>query len=140
MSYQAPAKSDRESRSSKKQSPTATWTSRRDPVVGVYLDPTSTQTQREFVIRSLVYFSCMGEGKKPLDLVAADAEVGAMTMTDATIYTAQNPFKQRLSGPVSLWKFYGYIQARKNLHWAPGDPNPKFFLAVMPGNEFHPVV
>lgn len=92
---------------------------RRDPVVGIYLPAGSTQPQRDFAMRSQVYFAWVGEAKSPLDLAAADTAIGAMITTDAfdfftTVYTQHDLYQLRLSGPRSLWKFASYIQAQKN--------------------------
>jgi hypothetical protein len=114
----------------------------KDPVVAVYLPDQSNQAQRNFVFRSLIYCANnMGEGKSALNLPEVDAAVGAMGTVEPDNHSPEDPFKMRFSGPRALWKFYGYIQAMKHLHWPAGDAaNPKFFLAVDPFLDYHPVV
>jgi hypothetical protein len=76
-----------------------------------------------------------------MDIAQVDAVVTAV-MADATFSsnrTKETPFKQKVSGSRSLWKFLGYIQAHKNDLWDANSVAPKLFLAVLPGREFHPM-
>jgi hypothetical protein len=113
---------------------------KREPIIAVYLPPGSNQHQRDLVFRAFIHASSDTESHAPLDVVQVDAallRLGHVTVSDD--FSAAQPFQTRLSGPRSLWRFYGYIQARKQTVWHES-VDPKLFLAVMPIADFHPIV
>lgn len=109
-----------------------------DPIIKVYPPQGLTADQRNFLLRSFMYFSPFTE-KAGDDFEAADNALPLGPIFNDT-YHHEHPLALKYSGARALWRYLNYVQSRKNAYWPAGDMTVKLYLAVLPGNTYYPIV